>query len=98
MYTSTDNKITFEVKVKGHSVKVEHDPVSYGLVVHFALHSPLVSNTGFKSHFMYREELYVQKFNQNYTQAATELAEYYMQEMIAENPRLLQQQTQLSLF
>ncbi|HEX7412702.1 MAG TPA: hypothetical protein VF411_01560 [Bacteroidia bacterium] len=91
-------ELNFNVSVKNQAIKVVCKP-SYltNFLIHFSFYSPLVSETGYKSHFILREDYEHFKYT-SYQQCATVIAISLVAQQVKKNPKVISEAAQMSLF
>src|ERR1035438_9099133 len=69
-------KDTFEIKVRGQTVKVEYDgDYVKNYIIHFSFYGRCISSTGYKSYFVHQEE-FISKGYTDYKLCAEDIAEF----------------------
>lgn len=103
METPTQDKnfiYTFTTKFKGMSVKCTCKPYAYTSAVHFEFFSPLISCSGYRSHFILAADFLdiYKDTEENYLLLAQQFTDLFGDTMVRENPNLIKNYTQPTLF
>ena len=91
-------ELNFNVSVKNQAIKVVCKPQYLAnFLIHFSFYSPLVSETGYRSHFVNREDYEHFKYT-SYEECAKDIAISLVTELLKKNPQAVSEAAQMSLF
>ena len=90
-------KDTFEIIVRGQTVKVEYDGITYGIVIHFSFYGNCISSSGYRSYFVQTVE-YIREGYTDYKLCAQDIAEFLYKDRQEEIRKDGVIREQLSLF